>query len=132
MRNQISYLNITPHKMDLSSSSLFSQEFQITQDGCNTICNAVYIYQNSQNGVYDSNILIPSFGSDYVSSQFIDFENHPELRIKFFAYQSGFLFFFYRSNGQSYQVVTNDDMSYIYRVTKEYLVNDMETESLKR
>ena len=100
--------------MALSSSMLLSPVYQITDDVFNSIRNAV-----EGGEIHNALALFPSFNSNLLHNAYRYIENGPDMSIEFIAYQSGFRFFFYKSDGKVYQVVSNDDVTEIYQVTEE-------------
>lgn len=103
--------------MALSSASLLSPSFQITNEVYNTVRNSVEI-----GGVNCSPyFLIPSFNSDLLTHAYRQMITRPDNSIEFIAQHSNFLFFFYKKEGRVYQVVSNRDVTEIYRVTEEHL-----------
>lgn len=100
--------------MALSSSSLLSTSYQITEDSFNTIRDAVDLGHATHN----ANALFPSFNSDFLHTAYRYIENGPDMSVEFIAYQSGFRFFFYKTDGQVYQVVSNEQVTEIYQVSE--------------
>jgi transglutaminase/protease-like cytokinesis protein 3 len=101
--------------MALSSSLLLSHEFQITENAFNTIRNVV----NLGEATHNANALFPSLNPLLLHSTYRYIENGPDMSIHFMTCRSGFRFFLYKTDERIYQVVSNDDVTEIYRVLEE-------------
>lgn len=100
--------------MALSSASLFSAPYQIAQDAFNTIRNAVALGQANHNAY----ALFPSFNPHLIHTAYRYIENGPDMSLEFIAYQSGFRFFLYKTDNQVYEVVSNEQVTEIYKVSQ--------------
>lgn len=95
---------------ELSSSLLFSNNNPISEDLYNTIRNCV-----SNGGVQLHPLrLLPALTDDKIRHAYYIISTQPEMTIYFIGQQSECRFFFYKTNGLIYYIVTNHDSSEIY------------------
>lgn len=96
--------------MDISSASLLSPAYQLSNDGYNNIRNSVAL-----GGVHLSHLsLLPVLDSSLIRYAYHRIANQPDMSVEHIGQQSGCHFFFYKSNNQVWHVISNEDVDEIY------------------
>lgn len=99
-------------------SSLFGEDFHITNYVYNTLLNSVNLYLNNHQ-FSPTFSLLPSLNYttlDIAYQEIINDNNN--MSIVQISQTSGFRFFFYKMNRDIYKIITNLDLSIIYEVSR--------------
>lgn len=104
--------------MALSSSSLLSGEFQITNMMYNTIVNEVNNYLNNNHQLANPYLLLPSLNQTLLDISYEGILNDQNMSIRQIGQFSDFNFFFFKMNNIVYEIVTDRNVSNIYRISQ--------------
>jgi len=98
------------------SSSLLSVNFQITPMEYNTVLNAVNLHLNGYH--FSEVMLLPSLNSTTLDIGYDGILNDDDMTLRQISQTSGFRFFLFKLNNNIYNIITNLDVSVVYKVTE--------------
>jgi hypothetical protein len=98
-------------------SSLFGEDFLITNYVHNILLNSVNLYLNSHK-FSPSFSLLPSLNYTTLDIAYQEIINDNNISIVQISQTSGFRFFFYKMNRDIYKIITNLDLSIVYEVSR--------------
>lgn len=98
----------------MSSSLLIGSDFQITPYVYNTILNAVNLYLNNHS--FTSEMILPSLNSTTLITGYQQIIYEENMTLRQLIQTSNFRFFLFKMNNSIYSIVTNLDVSIVYKV----------------
>jgi hypothetical protein len=97
------------------SSLLYSADFQITPIVYNTVLNAVNLHLDGHQ--FSEVMLLPSLNSTIFDIGYERILNEDDMTLRQISQTSGFRFFLFKMNNNIYNIITNLDVSVVYKVT---------------
>jgi len=97
------------------SSSLLSVNVQITPMVYNTVLNAVNLHLDGHH--FSEVMLLPSLNSTTLDIAYDGILNDNDMTLRQISQTSGFRFFLFKLNNNIYNIITNLDVSVVYKVT---------------